>query len=147
MWYFIVIGILVIGISLIILGNIDWDYEKHKFMWKHDSVFRITGWSIFIPTIITFVIMTSCVVDAHMNLPAKLEEKQETYAALTYKMESTTCRDEFGFLSKEVIDEVQEWNTDVRYYKAAQKDPWVGIWVPDIYDNLETIEYESYVKE
>lgn len=71
MWYFIVIGILVIGISLIILGNIDWDYEKHKFMWKHDSVFRITGWSIFIPTVITFVIMTSCVVDAHMNLPAK----------------------------------------------------------------------------
>lgn len=147
MWYFIVIGILVIGIGLIVLGNIKWDYEKHNFMWRRDEKFRFIGCGTTSVALIAFIIMTVYVVEARTNLPARLEEKQETYKALTYKMESTTCRDEFGFLSKEVIDEVQEWNTDIRYNKAAQKDLWVGIFVPDIYGNLETIEYESYVKE
>ena len=81
-----------------------------------------------------------------MNVEAKLEMNRECYNALTYKMESTTCRDEFGFLSKEVIDEVQEWNQDVKYIQAAQDDFWVGIFHPNVFDEFETIDYESYNK-
>jgi anaerobic ribonucleoside-triphosphate reductase len=55
-----------------------------------------------------------------------------------------TCRDEFGFLGKEIIDEVQNWNEDIRYYKAAQDDFWVGIFHPNVYDEFETIDYDTY---
>ena len=59
----------------------------------------------------------------------------------TYKIESNSCRDEFGLLSKELIDEVQEWNQDVRYYQKIQRNFWVGIFYPNVYDEFETIDF------
>lgn len=143
MWFWLFVIIMMVGIGLIIVGNMDW-YEKNRFIWRNSDGIKTAGWITSIISGLVCIVMLFCIIDAHTNVEASLEKSREIYNALTYKMESTTCRDEFGFLSKEVIDEVQDWNKEVRYVQAAQDDFWVGIFYPNVYDEFETIDYESY---
>lgn len=87
------------------------------------------------------------IIDNHIKADAQEAEKQEEYKALVCKAESRACRDEFGLLNKEVFDEIQEWNQDIAYKKTIQRDFWLGIFYPNIYDQFELIDYEKYSKE
>lgn len=147
MWFWLFVIVLAIGVGLIVVGNIHWDYKKNDFLYRHDDDIALAGWITSVISGFVALIMLICIICSHTNVEAKLEKNREFYDALTYKMESTTCRDEFGFLSKEVIDEVQEWNKDVRYHQSAQDDFWVGIFYPNVFDQFETIDYESYNAE
>lgn len=144
MWFWLFVIILAIGVGLIVFGNMEWDYKKNQFLYYHGDSITFAGCVTSIISGVVALIMLVCIICSHTNVEANLEQDRETYDALTYKMESTACRDEFGFLSKEVIDEVQEWNKNVRYYQSAQDDFWVGIFYPNVYDEFETIDYEIY---
>lgn len=78
------------------------------------------------------------------TITATRQANGEKYKALTYKLESDTCRDQFGLLNKEIVDEVQYWNVKVTYYKSMEDNFWVGIYYPDVYGDLGTIDYEMY---
>ena len=75
---------------------------------------------------------------------AVLQTNIETYKALTYKAESGVCRDQFGLLSKDVLDEIQNWNEEITHYKTMEDNFWLGIFYPDVYGDLGTIDYELY---
>ncbi len=96
---------------------------------------------------IAVIIMAICLCVNYSTVDADIAQREEIYKAITYKVESGACRDELGLLSKEVIDEVQEWNKDVLYYQNVQDNFWVGIFYPNIYDQFETIDYTKYAKE
>ncbi len=96
---------------------------------------------------IAIIIMTICLCITYSTADANIVRNEEIYKAITYKVESEACRDEFGLLSKKVIDEVQEWNKDVLYYQNVQDDFWVGIFYPDVFDRFETIDYTKYTKD
>lgn len=144
MWFWLMFIILVVGIGLCVIGDAKWDYKKHSFLYRNDENIKLAGFIVNIISVAVIIVMLIFIISSHTNVEAKLEQNRERYDALTYKMESTTCRDEFGFLSKEVIDEVQKWNEYVRYYQAAQDDFWIGIFYPNVFDEFETISYESY---
>ena len=147
MWFWLCVIIFTIGIGIIAIGNNDWDIKKNNFLWRNSDCISMIGVATSIASGLIALIMLCFIIFTHTNVDAYLEENREIYSALTYKMESTTCRDEFGFLSKEVIDEVQEWNQDVRYYQSAQDNFWVGIFYPNVYDEFKTIGYETYKTE
>lgn len=93
---------------------------------------------------IAVIIMSIFLCIEYTTIDANIAKKEESYKAITYKVESGSCRDEFGLLSKEVIDEVQEWNKNIIYYQNMQDNFWVGIFYPDVYDRFEIIDYERY---
>lgn len=43
---------------------------------------------------------------------------------------------------KEIYEKIAEWNTDLAFKKEAQRDFWIGIFYPDIYDEIDFIEME-----
>ena len=90
------------------------------------------------------IMMVLFLVVKHTGVNAMVEQKKEVYNAIEYKVTSNSCRDEFGLLSKEVIDEVQEWNSGIKYGQSIQDDFWWGIFYPNVYDQFEVIDYESY---
>ena len=143
-WLFLVA--LIIGVILIIVGNVSWDSKKHPFLWNNDCDIESVGKVVAVISGIIVAIMIFILCGQYMSVDAYLEKNRETYKALTYKIENNSCRDEFGLLSKELIDEVQEWNQDVRYYQKIQRNFWVGIFYPNVYDEFETIGYEKYVR-
>lgn len=145
----------VLGVVLLALGTKWWGYDENqkekniinsfkKFMYYHDEGFCIIG------SIVTFIsgcflmVMLISACGIAMTTPAKVLENQEQYKFLTYKLESKACQDDFGLLSNEILSEVRDWNVDLTYNKQMHNNIWVGIFYPDTYEGLETIDYESY---
>ena len=131
-----------------------WDghYENKKpskfdqACYDNSEALAVIFWLILICTITILIVCSIIMLVNYIQVDSFIATNTEIYNSLIYKMESTTCRDEFGFLNKEVIDEVQEWNQDVKYIQAAQDDFWVGIFHPNVFDEFKTIDYESYNK-
>ena len=121
------------------------NFLKRELYYKSDEIKGVGGTLGFVAAFM-LVIMLIVLVICHIGTDATVNKYNERYKALTYKVESGTCRDEFGLLSKEVIDEIQAWNESVVNDKGLQNDLWIGVFVPDIYDEFETIDYERYVR-
>ena len=146
----VMVMVLLIGIVLCLLGYRDWDPNKNglsDFMYYHDDAVAYTGCAIIQIAGILLAIEIACIFCNYVGADAKVEQHQEKYNAISYKVESGVCRDEFGLLNKEVVDEIQEWNEDIVYHKAIQRDFWIGVFYPNIYDEFETIDYTNYSRE
>ena len=144
--------LLIVGIGLITVGNMKWydnrnENKLREFLYQNDYTIQASGWITAVVSGITMVIMIIALVCNYIGVNARVEKNKEQYNAITYKVESGACRDEFGLLNKEVIDEIQDWNENITYYKNFQKDFWVGIFVPNVYDQFETIDYTKYGRE
>lgn len=136
MIFWLCVLIMVVGIVLWIVG-----YKEYiDGMWMSGSIVAIVFG-------ITVLIMSICLCIEYSTVDANIAKNEELYKAITYKVESEACKDELGLLSKEVIDEVQEWNKDVLYYQNMHDNFWVGIFYPNIFDQFETIDYTKYTKE
>ena len=138
MIFWIGIIILLAGIGLCVYGD-------NHYWYSEGNVFLI-GIGVTLISAIAVMVMVTCILTSQCGADAQLEEHKVRHEALTYKIESDAYRDEFGLLNKYVINEVQRWNEDVVYHKAIQDDFWVGIFYPNIYDELETIDYEKFVR-
>jgi hypothetical protein len=152
MLFWLCLIVLIVGIGLVIVGKMEWfdtrnENKLRKFLYKNDCTIKSFGRVTVVISGIIMVIMIFVFACVYIGVNAQVERNKERYNAITYKVESGACRDEFGLLNKEVIDEIQDWNEDVTYYKIFQKDFWVGIFVPNIYDQFETIDYTKYGKE
>ena len=130
-WLFIILFI--IGIIL---------YKIFEFEFLGDF-----GYAIIIISGLSIIISLFLIIGQYTTMNAYLEKTREQYKAITYKIESDSCRDEFGLLNKEVIDEIQEWNKDVRFYHNIQDNFWLGIYYPNVFDEFETIDYKSFEKK
>lgn len=127
-WSFIIL--FVVGIIL---------YKVFEFELLGELATAISGFAILISLFL--------IIGEYITTDSYLEKTREQYKAITYKIESDACRDEFGLLNKEVIDEIQEWNKDVRFYQNIQDNFWLGIYYPNVFDEFETIDYESFEKK
>lgn len=152
MLFWLCLIVLIVGIGLVIVGQMEWFDTRNKnklrkFLYHNDDTIKISGLVTVVVSGIIMVIMIFVFACNYIGVNAQVEKNKEQYNAITYKVESDACRDEFGLLNKEVIDEIQDWNEDVIYYKNIQKDFWVGIFIPNVYDQFETIDYTKYGRE
>ena len=130
-WIFVIA--LVVGIVLFVLS------DNCSFFYNWDTV-AVADICISIITIVTMGII---IVATHVTANGEKLANEQRYDSLIYKAETESIRDEFGIANKEYIDEVQAWNEDVIKYKEWQRDFWIGIFIPNIYDDFETIDLES----
>lgn len=121
--------------------------KLRKFLYQNDDTIESSGWATVVLSGFIMVIMIIVFVCNYIGINAQVEKTKERYNAITYKVESGACRDEFGLLNKEVIDEIQDWNESITYHKNIQKDLWIGIFIPNVYDQFETIDYTKYGRE
>lgn len=126
-WIFVIL--VIIGLVIIKTDCIDYLGE----------CFAVIGG---IAAVVSLIIM----ILEYTTIDSYLEANREIYKAIAYKAESDVCKDEFGLLSKDVLDEIQDWNKDMRFYQKAQHDFWIGIYIPNVFDEFQTIDYEAYSK-
>ena len=154
---YVICGVLLLFfVIMIAVGNYDWYEVKNKkngkkkklfeFFYKHDETIYIYGMIGAILFALVFSIMTVTVLNENIGREATLASMKEKYKVLVYKAESDFIQDKFGFVNKEIVDEVQNWNTDIAYKKQKQNNFWTGIFVADIYDELEVIDLSKLRK-
>lgn len=92
---------------------------------------------------ITVLIMGIVIAEAHIPANAKVEQYQMRYESLVYQYENDVYDGDDDVVGKrDLYTDIEHWNSDLAYYKRIQKDLWVGIFYPDIYDQFEFIEYK-----
>ena len=72
-------------------------------------------------------------------------EKQNQYNKIISELENDKLRDEFNIRTKDIVDEVNEWNTKYQQYELASKNIWFGCYNPmEVYDGTSIIDIEEW---
>lgn len=140
------LSVIIFAVGVVILiGNRIGESLSYEYEYSSVSGFILSfGVVISFISVVWFLVAGLILLLTQTNVAAYRQVNAEKYKALTYKLESKACRDQFGLLSKEIIDEVQNWNIKVTYYKSMEANFWVGIYYPDVYGDLGTIDYKMY---
>ena len=103
--------------------------------------------SAIIATLLGGVIVISLCIMAcnYIGIDAEVAGYQKRYEALTYQYENDFYDNDNDVGKKELVSEIQYWNSDLAYRKTIQRDFWVGIYYPNVYDQFEFIKLNKEV--
>ena len=92
---------------------------------------------------ITVLVMSIFIMEAHIPAEATAEQYQKRYESLLYQYENDVYDGDDDVVGKrDLYTDIESWNSDLAYRKRIQRDFWVGIFHPNIYDQFEFIEYK-----
>lgn len=86
------------------------------------------------------IIMLVDIIVRNTNVDAYVAENQMRYEMLVYQYENDIYDNDNDLGKRDLMEDIQEWNEDLAYYREAQDDFWVGIFHPNVYDQFEFIE-------
>lgn len=89
---------------------------------------------------IVAIIMLIVIIVENTNVDAYIAENQMRYDMLVYQYENDIYDNDNDLGKRDLMEDIQEWNEDLAYYREAQDDFWVGIFHPNVYDQFEFIE-------
>ena len=89
---------------------------------------------------IVAIIMLIVIIVENTNVDAYVAENQMRYEMLVYQYENDIYDNDNDLGKRDLMEDIQEWNEDLAYYRKAQDDFWVGIFHPNVYDQFEFIE-------
>lgn len=69
-----------------------------------------------------------------------IAKNQARYDSLTYQYENNFYDNDNDIGKKELMSEIQSWNEDLAWYKTNQRNLWIGVYIPNVYDQLDFIE-------
>lgn len=91
-------------------------------------------------SLIVSIVMLMEIVVKNTNVDAYVAENQMRYEMLVYQYENDIYDNDNDLGKRDLMEDIQEWNEDLAYYREAQDDFWVGIFYPNVYDQFEFIE-------
>lgn len=89
---------------------------------------------------IVAIIMLIVIIVENTNVDAYVAENRMRYEMLVYQYENDIYDNDNDLGKRDLMEDIQEWNEDLAYYREAQDDFWVGIFHPNVYDQFEFIE-------
>lgn len=96
--------------------------------------------AIALISFIVAIVMLIDIISKNTNVDAYVAENQMRYEMLVYQYENDIYDNDNDLGKRDLMEDIQEWNEDLAYYREAQDDFWVGIFHPNVYDQFEFIE-------
>ena len=137
--------ILWISIAITIISALVLIISLNKF--SNFCVFWDTIASISIVLIVLFfaasAVLGVIAISASVGSESYLASMQEKRNALVYQLENDLYDNDNDLGKKELYSEIIEYNCDVAKGKIMQDNIWVYNLYPDVYDDLELIEFDE----
>ena len=95
---------------------------------------------------IAIVISIAIMANSYIHADANVAKYQKRYESLTYQYENDFYNNDNDVGKYELVSQIEYWNTDLAYRKTIQRDFWLGIYYPNIYDQFEFIKLDKEVK-
>ena len=89
-----------------------------------------------------FGIIASVVVLAinYIGIDGYIARMNTRYETLVYQYENDIYDNDNDLGKRELMVDIQNWNEDLSSRRERQRDFWIGIYIPNIYDQFEYIE-------
>lgn len=129
MLFFVFIAILVV--SLVIFGKI-FDSDIISGLCTSLSVLA------FIAVIVSLIIMGA----NHINVDGYVAKMNTRYDILVYQYENNIYDNDNDLGKRELMVDIQNWNENLANRREKQDDFWVGIYIPNIYDQFKFIQLD-----
>lgn len=104
--------------------------------------FDLENLGIAISTIGIFGVIISVVVLAinYIGIDGYIARMNTRYETLVYQYENDIYDNDNDLGKRELMVDIQNWNEDLSSRRERQRDFWIGIYIPNIYDQFEFIE-------
>lgn len=93
--------------------------------------------------VIAAIVMGIIILVENSGTDAKLEDLRQRGEILEYQLENDLYDNDNDLGKKELYSEIEDYNSTIVKGKAMQNDFWYGVFYPDIYDQLEPIDYKK----
>ena len=125
-WLFVLFIVICLGLAV---------YLEKRFC-DYSEPFVVIAFISFIVAVIMLII----IVVNNTNVDAYIAENQMRYDMLVYQYENDIYDNDNDLGKRDLMEDIQDWNEDLAYYREAQDDFWVGIFHPNVYDQFKFIE-------
>ena len=102
----------------------------------------VVTWILVLLSWGTTIIGGGCVIGISVSADVIREELVQDYEYYTYALENSIYENDNDLGKKELLDEIRDYNKDLYKNKKWEKNAWVGVWYPDIYSDLNYIEFK-----
>ena len=104
--------------------------------------FDLENLGITISVIGIFGIIASVVVLAinYIGIDGYIARMNTRYETLVYQYENDIYDNDNDLGKRELMVDIQNWNEDLSSRRERQRDFWIGIYIPNIYDQFKFIE-------
>lgn len=107
----------------------------------------LLGLVVTVTGVLAVLISLSVMIEENIEADAKVAEYKMRYESLVYQYENELYDNDNDVGKRELMADIEWWNSDLANRKAKQNNFWVGIYIPDIYDEFEFIELKPMPKE
>ena len=132
MLFWLMLILLAVGIVGIILTKNNWKLEVPNFF----------SLLITVIAVMALIVMLVIIMVNHIGADACVAANEEKYESIVYQYENDIYENDNDLGKRELMVDIEEWNTDLARRQEYQDNFWIGIFIPDIYDQFEFIEYK-----
>lgn len=138
-WIFVIM--IFVGIAAIIFG----DNIRRGWIYDNDleGAFVGIGSGLVAVGVIVSLIMVLIIGVEHLGKDAVVAKYEQRYESLVYQYENDIYENDNDLGKRELMSDIEYWNTDLAYRKEIQRDFWLGIFYADIYDDFKFIKLEK----
>lgn len=125
MLFLIFLTLLLVGVAMLFIASDD-------YIAMSAGIFAI-GFLSVIASVVVFCVN-------YIGIDGNVERNQVRYDSLMYQYENYLYDNDNDVGKKELMSEIQSWNEDIAWGKTMQRNTWIGIYIPNIYDQFDFIE-------
>ena len=128
-WAFVIAFI--VGFAMFIIG-FDRDCE----------IVEMIGCVLWVFSFIAGVVCAFIIMFNHSGVDGEVAAMNARYDSLMFQYYNDIYENDNDLGKRDLYEEIQKWNENLARNQENQDDLWIGIFIPDIYDQFEFIELE-----
>ena len=89
---------------------------------------------------ICVIVSLAIIISEYVTVDSFVESNKIRYESLMYQAENAMYDNDNEVGLKALVDQIQDWNVDLAMYKSWERDFWLGIYIPNVFDQFEYID-------